>query len=175
MEFHLTTPLSDASIRALSVGDTVLLSGEVYTARDEAHKRMAALLETGGAPPFPFEGQVVFYAGPCPAKPGHAVGSIGPTTSGRMDPYTPALMEHGLKSMIGKGARNDAVRASIRRLGGVYFIAVGGTAALMSRCVTNARMVAFPDLGTEAVRALTVADLPVIVGIDASGRDIYEK
>jgi len=174
MEFHLTTPLSAANISALSVGDTVLLSGEIYTARDAAHKRMTELLEAGGEPPFPFEGQAVFYAGPCPAKPGHVVGSIGPTTGGRMDPYTPALMEHGLKIMIGKGARNDAVREAIRRLGGVYFIAVGGAAALMSRRVIDMRTVAFPELGTEAVRALTVSDFPLIVGIDARGRDIYE-
>ena len=175
MAIRLTTPLADSDIRALKAGDSVLLSGLLYTARDAAHKRLCETLAEGARPPFPFEGQVVYYAGPCPAKPGKVIGSIGPTTSGRMDAYTPTLMEHGLRCMIGKGARSEAVTESIRRLGGVYFVAIGGAAALMSLCVTDVKMVAFPELGAEAVRALTVADLPVIVGIDAQGRDIYKK
>ncbi|MDR3206964.1 MAG: FumA C-terminus/TtdB family hydratase beta subunit [Oscillospiraceae bacterium] len=174
MEFHLTTPLTDMNIRALSMGDTVLLSGLLYTARDAAHKRILAMLEAGETPPFPFDGQVVYYAGPSPAAPGRVIGSIGPTTSGRMDPYAPALMETGLRCMIGKGARNDAVREAIRKANGVYFVAIGGAAALMSRCVAAVRMVAFPELGAEAVRALTVVNFPVIVGIDSYGRDIYK-
>ena len=173
MEFRLNTPLTNMNIQSLSVGDTVFLSGKMYTARDAAHKRMVELLKEGHSPPFSFEGQVVFYAGPCPAKPGRVIGSVGPTTSGRMDPYTPILMEQGLRCMVGKGARNDVVSDTIRRLGGVYFIAIGGAAALMSRCVTDVQMVAFPELGAEAVRMITVANFPVIVGIDASGRDIY--
>jgi len=186
VDIHLRTPLGDSDIRALSVGDSVYLSGVVYTARDAAHKRIYELLkakggedgegsEGGEGAPFPFAGQVVYYAGPCPAGPGRVIGSIGPTTSGRMDRYAPTLMAHGLRCMIGKGRRSDAVLSSIVRFGGVYFIAVGGAAALMSRCVTGAEVVAFPELGTEAVRALTVVDFPLVVGIDAQGRDIYKR
>ena len=175
MEFRLTTPLTDLEIRALSAGDDVLLSGMIYTARDAAHKRMVELLQTGEKPPFPYEGQVVFYAGPSPAAPGRVVGAIGPTTGGRMDPYTPALMASGLRCMIGKGVRGAAVVEAICRYGGVYFLAIGGAAALLSRCVTDARLVAFPELGAEAVRALTVVELPLIVGIDTHGHDIYRK
>ena len=171
----LATPLLDSDIRALTVGDSVLLSGEIYTARDAAHKRLCQMLGESLPPPFPFEGQVVFYAGPCPARPGEIIGSIGPTTSSRMDTFTPTLMERGLRYMIGKGKRNNTVRESIRRLGGVYFVAVGGAAALMSRCVTAVRTVAFPELGTEAIRALTVVDFPVVVGIDSRGHDIYVR
>lgn len=175
MDIQLTTPLTDEAILSLSMGDTVSLSGTIYTARDAAHSRLVTMLAAGEAPPFPFAGQIVFYAGPSPAPPGRAVGSIGPTTSGRMDSYTPTIMAHGLRAMIGKGLRSDAVVEAIRRYGGVYFVAIGGAAALMSRCVTEVRMVAFPELATEAIRAITVKNLPLVVAIDAQGRDIYKR
>lgn len=173
MEYRLMTPFDDETLRALRIGDTVYLSGAVYTGRDAAHKRMAELLDRGGAPPFPYDGQVIFYAGPCPAPPGRAIGSIGPTTSGRMDAYSPALIAAGLRVMIGKGFRSPAVVGAIREHGGVYFAAVGGAAALMSKCVTAAEVVAFPELGTEAIRRLMVVNLPLIVATDCQGRDLY--
>lgn len=175
MEFYLSTPLTDNAVRALSMGDTVYLSGTVYTARDAAHSRLLSLLEAGEEPPFTFDGQVIFYAGPCPAAPGKVIGSIGPTTSGRMDPYAPSLIDFGLRAMIGKGLRSDSVVQAIRAQGGVYFVAIGGAAALMSQCITEAEVIAFPDLGTEAIYKLTVRDLPVIVAVDALGRDIYKR
>lgn len=173
-EKHLQTPLSDKDIAELSAGDMVYLSGTVYTARDAAHKRMVELLDKGGEPmPFDFEGQVVYYAGPCPAKPGMVIGSVGPTTSGRMDAYSPRLINQGLKSMIGKGLRDAAVKKAIVDQGGVYFAAIGGAAALMSQCVKSAEVIAFEDLGTEAIRRLIIENLPVVVAVDSKGRDVY--
>ena len=169
----LQTPLSSEAIRALSAGDSVLITGIVYTARDAAHKRLVEMIERGEKLPFDFAGQIVYYAGPTPARPGRPIGSVGPTTSGRMDAYTPFMIEHGLKVMIGKGLRNEAVRESIRAHGGLYLVAVGGAAALISRSVTSAEVIAFPDLGTEAIRRLEVVDFPAVVGIDSQGRDIY--
>ena len=171
----IQTPLTDETIRSLTAGEMVYLSGPVYTARDAAHKRLAALMEQGQPLPFDFEGQIVYYAGPCPAKPGHVIGSVGPTTSGRMDAYTPALIQRGLKAMIGKGLRDEAVRRAIIEHGGVYFAAIGGAAALMSQCVKNVEMVAFEDLGTEAIRRLTLEEMPVIVALDSKGRDAYRR
>ena len=170
---HLTTPLLDETIAGLTTGQMVYLSGTVYTARDAAHKRLVDMLQSGEAAPFPFTGEVVFYAGPCPNPPGRVIGSIGPTTSGRMDAYTPFLIRRGLKAMIGKGLRNVNVIEAIRECGGVYFAAIGGAAAQMSRCVKEAKVVAFDDLGTEAIRQLTVERLPLIVAIDANGNCIY--
>lgn len=173
-EKHLQTPLSDKDIAELSAGDMVYLSGTVYTARDAAHKRMVELLDKGGEPmPFDFEGQVVYYAGPCPAKPGMVIGSVGPTTSGRMDAYSPRLINQGLKGMIGKGLRDAAVKKAIVDQGGVYFAAIGGAAALMSQCVKSAEVIAFEDLGTEAIHRLTIENLPVVVAVDSKGRDVY--
>ena len=170
---QLKTPFSDDKIDSLTTGQMIYLSGTVYTARDAAHKRLVEMLQRDEEPPFPFESQVVFYAGPCPSPPSRVIGSIGPTTSGRMDAYTPELIRCGLKVMIGKGSRNAEVVEAIRECGGVYFAAIGGAAAKMSRCVKEAEVVAFDDLGTEAVRRLTVERLPLIVAIDFRGNCIY--
>ena len=172
-EIRLTSPLTGEI--DLPAGTRVLLSGRIYTARDAAHLRLTELLEAGQAPPFPFAGQVVFYAGPCPARPGTVCGPIGPTTSGRLDAYSPFLIERGLKYMIGKGPRSPEVAAAIARHKGLYFAAIGGAAALMSRRVTSVELIAFEDLGTEAIRLLTVEDLPLVVALDAQGRDIYQR
>ncbi len=171
----LEIPLSDEGMRGLKAGEMVRLSGPVYTARDAAHKRLVELIETGGPLPFDFKGQVVYYAGPCPNKPGFVIGSVGPTTSGRMDAYTPTLIGRGLKAMIGKGLRDEAVVKSIMEHGGVYFAAIGGAAALMSQCVKAVEMIAFEDLGTEAVRKLTVEELPVVVAVDSRGDSVYQR
>ena len=167
------TPIWDDVIAGLTTGQMVYLSGTVYTARDAAHKRMVEMLQRGEESPFPFSGQVVFYAGPCPSPPGRVIGSIGPTTSGRMDAYAPELMRYGLKVMIGKGTRSAEVVTAIQEYGGVYFAAIGGAAAGMSRCVRSAEVVAFDDLGTEAVRRLIVERLPLIVAVDSCGRGVY--
>ncbi len=157
----------------LNAGDRVLLSGVVYTARDAAHKRIMALLDRGEAPPFPLEGAVIYYAGPTPAQQGMAVGSCGPTTSGRMDPFAPRLLDLGLRAMIGKGDRSDAVVEAITRNGAVYFAAVGGAGALIARCITSSQVIAFEDLGCESVKRMEVRDLPLTVAIDARGNDLY--
>ncbi len=171
---RIETPLSDSVIKSIKAGDMVYLTGYIYTARDAAHKRLVELLEKGEPLPFDFLGQVVYYAGPSPAKPNTPIGSIGPTTSGRMDKYSPVLIKHGLKGMIGKGFRSDAVNASIAENTGVYFAAVGGAAALMARCVKSAEVIAFSDLGTEAIRKLYVEELPLIVATDCNGTDFYK-
>lgn len=162
-------PASDTEIESLKAGETVYISGTIYTGRDAAHKRMTDALERGEEMPFNFRGNVIFYAGPCPTPPGKVIGSIGPTTSGRMDAYSPALIERGLKAMIGKGFRNDSVVAAIKRHKGVYFTAIGGAAALMSKCVRSVKVVAYEDLGTEAIHELTVEEMPVIAAIDSAG------
>ncbi len=172
---QLTTPFTDEIIKQLKAGDMVYISGVVYTARDAAHKRMCELLDQGQPMPFDFTGAAIYYAGPCPPKPGKPIGSVGPTTSGRMDLYAPRLMKEGLKVMIGKGLRNPEVVESIVNCNGVYFAAIGGAAALMGQSVQSAEVIAFDDLGTEAVRRLTVKNLPVIVAIDCQGRNIYEE
>lgn len=172
---RLTTPFSDETIRGLKAGDMVYLSGVVYTARDAAHKRMCELLDKGEPMPFDFIGAAIYYAGPCPPKPGTPIGSVGPTTSGRMDIYSPRLMEQGLKVMIGKGLRDKEVVDAIVRHTGVYFAAIGGAAALMGKSVRSAEVIAYEELGTEAVRRLVVKDLPVIVAIDSRGNNMYEQ
>ncbi len=171
----LTTPLSDAVIKDLKAGDMAYISGVVYTARDAAHKKMCELLDEGQPMPFDFTGAAVYYAGPCPAKPGKPIGSVGPTTSGRMDLYAPKLMEQGLKIMIGKGLRSKEVIDSIVKHGGIYFAAIGGAAALMGKSVESAEVIAFDELGTEAVRRLVVKELPVIVAIDSRGNNMYDE
>lgn len=168
-------PLLAQEIETLRAGDSVLLSGVLYTGRDAAHKRLAAMLEAGEPLPFDLRNQVIYYAGPCPAKPGDPIGSCGPTTSYRMDVYAPALCDRGLIGMIGKGQRSRAVCDAIRRNGGVYFAATGGAGALIAACVRSARVIAFEDLGTEAIRELTVENLPLIVAIDAHGGNLYEE
>jgi fumarate hydratase subunit beta len=170
---EITTPLTGEI--DLAAGTQVLLSGPIYTARDAAHLRLVEMLHAGQDPPFPFAGQVVFYAGPCPAKPGAVCGPIGPTTSGRLDAYSPFLIERGLKYMIGKGSRSPEVAEAVARHKGLYFAAIGGAAALMSRRVTSVELIAFEDLGPEAIRLLTVKDLPLVVALDAQGRDIYRR
>ena len=172
---ELTTPLSDQTISTLNAGDMVYISGVVYTARDAAHKRMCEQLSQGIEIPFDFRGAVVYYAGPCPPKPGKPIGSVGPTTSGRMDLYAPTLMKQGLKAMIGKGLRNQKVIDTIVSEQGVYFAAIGGAAALMGKNVESAEIIAYDDLGTEAIRRLIVNRLPVIVAIDSRGNNMYEQ
>lgn len=170
----LQAPFTDETIRTLKAGDMVYISGTVYTARDAAHKRLAEMLEHGEAMPFDFNGQVVYYAGPAPAKPGKPIGSVGPTTGGRMDAYSPTLIAEGLKVMIGKGMRSREVIDAMKTHTGVYFAAIGGAAALMAKCVVSAEVIAFEELGTEAVRKLEVEELPVVVAIDCQGNDMYK-
>lgn len=170
---ELSSPFLDEDLIKLKTGDMVYISGTIYTARDAAHKKLCELLEEGKEMPFDFDGAAVFYAGPCPAKPGKPIGSIGPTTSGRMDLYSPALIEKGLKVMIGKGFRSQEVIDAIVKNGGIYFAAIGGAAALMAKCVEDAQVIAFEELGTEAIRKLVVKNMPVIVAIDSKGNDVY--
>ncbi|MBD8388658.1 Fe-S-containing hydro-lyase [Dysgonomonas sp. BGC7] len=171
---EITTPFTDDIIKSLKSGDMVYISGIVYTARDAAHKKMCELLDRGETMPFDFNGAAIYYAGPCPPKPGKPIGSVGPTTSGRMDLYTPKLIEQGLKVMIGKGLRSKEVVDSIVKHNGIYFAAIGGAAALMGKCVEKAEIIAYEELGTEAVRRLIVNKLPVIVAIDSFGNNMYE-
>lgn len=175
MAKRITTPLDDEVVAGLRAGDQVLLTGVVYTARDAAHKRLVALIEEGKPLPFELAGQVVYYVGPTPAKPGEPIGAAGPTTAGRMDPYAPVLMEHGLKGMIGKGARSKAVRDAMVRHRAVYFAAVGGAGALAAKRIKSAEIVAYEDLGPEAVRKLYVEDFPLFVVNDVYGGDLYEE
>jgi len=170
---EIFTPISDDVIKTLNCGDLVYITGEIYTARDAAHKRLVELQHENKPMPFDFSGNIVFYAGPAPAKPGQVIGSIGPTTAGRMDYYAPELISNGLKIMIGKGYRSEAVKEAVVKYGGVYFAGIGGIAALMSECVTDSEVIAFHDLGTEAVRRLKVTRFPVIVALDLKGRDVY--
>lgn len=172
---RLSTPLDSVVIDQLHAGDHVLLSGVVYTARDAAHARMIELISQGKPLPFDIEGQVIYYVGPTPAKPGQVIGSAGPTTSGRMDSFTPALLEAGLKGMIGKGQRNQTVIDSIKEHKAVYFAATGGAAAMLAKRVISCEVIAYEDLGCEAIRRLEVVDLPLIVINDAYGRDFYRE
>lgn len=172
---RLRTPLSPEDIEPLRSGDLVLISGVLYTARDAAHARMAEALAAGEGLPFDPEGQVVYFVGPAPARPGRPIGPAGPTTASRMDPYSPMLIERGLRGMIGKGRRSGEVRRAMREHGCVYFGAVEGTAALLARCVREARVVAYEDLGPEAVRRLVVEDFPAVVINDLHGGDLYEE
>lgn len=170
----LKLPLSREERRALQAGEGVLLSGIIYTARDAAHKRLHEMMQKGEKLPFDLQDACIYYVGPTPAAPGQVIGSAGPTTSSRMDPYTPELIEHGLRGMIGKGRRDEAVKQAITAHDAVYFITVGGAGALLSHCIRKRRMVAFEDLLAEAVTELTVEDFPCYVGIDTHGNDIYD-
>ncbi len=170
---RLRTPLSDQDLARLRSGDRVLLNGVIYTGRDAAHKRLFDLLKEGKDLPFDIKGQIIYYVGPTPAKPGHVLGSAGPTTSYRMDAYSPALIERGLKGMIGKGMRSEAVKEAMKKYQAVYFAATGGAGALLARRVKKAEIVAYEDLGPEAIRRLEVEDLPVIVVNDVKGNDLY--
>jgi fumarate hydratase subunit beta len=170
---RIQAPLTGSDVSGLRSGVSVLLSGVVYTARDAAHRRFCDLLDRGETLPVDLSGQILYYAGPVPARPGKVIGPIGPTSSYRMDPFTPALLERGLKGMIGKGNRSDAVVQAIRKNKAVYFASVGGTAALSARCVTKAEIVAFEDLGPEAVYRLEVRDFPLVVAVDCYGGNLF--
>ena len=170
---RLKTPLTDKDVERLKIGDRVLINGEIYTGRDAAHKRLSDLLEEGKELPFDIRGQIIYYVGPTPARPGQVFGSAGPTTSYRMDAYAPALIEKGLKGMIGKGMRSDAVKEAMKKHQAVYFAATGGAGALLAKKVKRAEVVAYDDLGPEAIRRLEVEDLPVIVINDIRGNDLY--
>jgi len=170
---RLKAPLSEKDVEQLKAGDRVLISGAIYTGRDAAHKRLLDLLKEGKNLPFDIKGQIIYYVGPTPAKPGQAFGSAGPTTSYRMDAYAPSLIERGLKGMIGKGMRSEAVKGAMRKYKAVYFAATGGAGALLGKRVKKAELVAYEDLGTEAIRRLEVEDFPVIVVNDVRGNDLY--
>ena len=175
MQYKLTTPVTREDLAPLRAGDTVLLSGTVYTARDAAHQRMCALLDEGKPLPIPLEGAAIYYVGPTPERPGEIIGSAGPTTSGRMDAYSPRLLDLGLKLMIGKGKRNQAVKDAVARNGAAYLAALGGAGALMAASVKELEVICWEDLGCEAVRRLKVEDFPLTVILDAHGGDLYES
>ena len=175
MQYHLTTPLSKQDLAPLRAGDTVLLSGVVYTARDAAHGRMAELLDAGKPLPFDLKGAAIYYVGPTPERPGQVIGAAGPTTAGRMDRYTPRLLDLGLACMIGKGKRSAQVKESVVKNGAVYLAALGGVGALMAASIQSCEIIAWPDLGCEAVRRLVVRDMPLTVLLDAQGGDLYEN
>jgi len=171
----LQTPLTDSDVEKLHAGDRILLSGVVYTARDAAHRRLHELLQAGKPLPIDLRGQVIYYTGPTPAKPGRVIGSAGPTTSGRMDAYTPALIAHGLKGMIGKGRRSQDILDTMKRYKAVYFGATGGAGALLARHIKKAEIAAYEDLGPEAIYRLDIEDFPVIVINDVHGGDLYAE
>lgn len=174
MPISITAPLCREQARGLRAGDSCLLSGVIYTARDAAHQRLCAMLERGEELPMELTDCVIYFVGPTPAKPGQVIGSAGPTTSYRMDAFSPALIARGLTGMIGKGRRSREVVDAMKKFGAVYFGAIGGCGALLSKCVKSCEVIAFPDLGTEAIHRLVVEDLPVTVVIDSLGNDLYE-
>lgn len=174
MEKKINLPLTKEKAQSLKAGDRVLLTGTVYTSRDAGHKRMCEALEKGENLPFDPQDAVIYYVGPTPAKPGQVIGSAGPTTSGRMDAYAPTLMSVGARGMIGKGARLPEVIEAMKKYSGVYFGAIGGAGALLSRCIKSARLIAYEDLGAEALRELYVEDMPLTVIIDSYGNNLYE-
>lgn len=173
MEIKINTPLTKEKIKELKSGDMVYITGTVYTARDAAHKRMSEALSSGKGLPIDVKDEIIYYMGPSPAREGRPIGSAGPTTSGRMDKYTPDLLDLGLSGMIGKGKRSEAVKEAVVRNGAVYFAAIGGAGALLSKCILESEVIAYEDLGTEAIRKLTVKDFPVIVVMDYKGNSLY--
>ena len=173
-QIKLTTPLTREQARSLRAGDSCLISGVIYTARDAAHKRLCQLVAEGKELPMDVENSIIYFVGPTPAKPGQAIGSAGPTTSYRMDAYSPTLIEKGLTGMIGKGKRGPEVVDAMRKHGAVYFGAIGGCGALLGKCIKKAEIVAYEDLGAEAIRRLEVEDFPAIVIIDSEGNNLYE-
>lgn len=173
MQKKITTPLNDTVISELKAGDRVLISGKIYAARDAAHKRMVQQLEAEGKLPFDVTGQIIYYAGPCPPKPGFVTGPFGPTTSGRMDKYSPQILGQGLKGMMGKGDRSDDVIKAMKENKCVYLAAVGGLGAYISTVIKSLKVLAFEDLGTEALMELEVEDFPAIVAIDCNGENLY--
>lgn len=174
MEKIIHTPLTEEMVRELRAGDEVLITGVIYTARDAAHKKMVKLLDYNKKLPIDIQDAIIYYVGPSPAKPGEVIGSAGPTTSYRMDPYAPRLLDKGLKGMIGKGTRSKEVIESMKKNCAVYFAAIGGAAALMGKSIKKSEMVAYEDLGSEAIRRLEVENLPVVVVVDCYGNDLYE-
>lgn len=175
LERYISTPLTEEKVMALKAGDYVYLSGIIYTARDAAHKRLYEAMLAGKEIPMELQDNIIYYLGPSPAKEGQVIGSAGPTTSSRMDKYTPLLLQHGLKGMIGKGKRSDEVIQAMCENRAVYFAAIGGAGALLSKCIKRAEVIAYDDLGTEAIRKLEVENLPVIVVIDAEENNLYER
>ena len=175
MEHYVNLPLTEEKARQLHCGDTVYLTGTVYTSRDAGHKRMVELLERGEQLPFDPENATIYYVGPSPAKPGQVIGSAGPTTSGRMDAYAPWLLSVGARGMIGKGARSEAVVEAMKAHCGVYFGAIGGTGALLAKCIKKSELIAWEDLQSEALRKLWVEKMPLVVVIDCQGNDLYEQ
>ena len=174
MAIRVTAPMSREQARTLKSGDSVLLSGVIYTARDAAHKRLCELVEQGKELPLDVKDSIIYFVGPTPARPGEAIGSAGPTTSYRMDAYSPTMIQQGQTGMIGKGKRNEEVIAAMKEHGAVYFGAIGGCGALLSKCIKKAEVIAYDDLGAEAIRRLEVEDFPVIVIIDSEGNNLYE-
>ena len=174
MAISIKTPLTREDARKLKSGDSVLLSGVIYTARDAAHKRLCELVEQGKELPMDVKDSIIYFVGPTPARPGEAIGSAGPTTSYRMDAYSPTMIEQGQTGMIGKGKRSPEVIAAMKKHGAVYFGAIGGCGALLSKCIKKAEVIAYEDLGAEAIRRLEVEDFPVIVIIDSEGNNLYE-
>ena len=174
MSISIKTPLTREAVRELKAGDSCLISGVIYTARDAAHKRLCELVAQGKKLPLDVKDSIIYFVGPTPAKPGQAIGSAGPTTSYRMDAYSPTLIEQGLTGMIGKGKRGPEVIAAMKEHGAVYFGAIGGCGALLSKCIKSAEVIAYDDLGAEAIRRLEVEDFPVIVIIDSEGNNLYE-
>ncbi|MDT3698595.1 MAG: Fe-S-containing hydro-lyase [Thermincola sp.] len=174
-EYKIKTPLTPEIINKLKAGDLVQITGQILTARDAAHKKLIELLEIGEKLPVNIEGQIIYYVGPSPAKPGAVIGSAGPTTSGRIDAYTPTLIGLGLRGMIGKGSRTTEVKEAMKMHGAVYFAAVGGAAALIAKTIKKAEIIAYPELGPEAVHLLEVEDLPVVVVNDVHGGDLYQE
>ena len=174
MDRHITAPISDEDAKSLHSGDYVYITGTIYTARDAAHKRMAEALAAGQPLPIDMKNNIIYYMGPSPAREGRPIGSAGPTTASRMDKYAPDLLDLGLKGMIGKGKRSKAVVDAIVRNGAVYFAAVGGAGAILSKCIKKSTVIAYDDLGTEAIRELEVENLPVVVVIDSEGNNLYE-
>lgn len=174
MTVNITTPLTREKVLTLRAGDSCLITGTIYTARDAAHKRLCELMNKGETLPLELAESIIYFAGPAPAQPGQVIGSVGPTTSYRMDAYSPAFIEKGQTGMIGKGKRDDNVIAAMKKYGAVYFGAIGGCGALLSKCVKKAELVCFEDLGAEAVRRLEVKDFPVVVIIDSQGNNLYE-
>ena len=175
MDKHITAPISDEDAKELRAGDYVYITGTIYTARDAAHKRMAEALAAGEPLPIDMKNNIIYYMGPSPAREGRPIGSAGPTTASRMDRYAPKLLDLGLTAMIGKGKRSKEVLDAVKRNGSVYFAAVGGAGALLSKCIKTSEVVAYDDLGTEAIRKLYVEDMPLVVIIDSEGNNLYEE
>ena len=175
MNHYITTPIENDTITNLNIGDSVFISGTIYVARDAAHKRMQEMLDKNIELPFELKNNIIYYMGPSPAREGRPIGSAGPTTSGRMDKYAPTLLDLGLKGMIGKGKRNQEVKNAVIRNKAIYFAAIGGAGALLSKAIQKSEVIAFEDLGAEAILKLEVKDFPVIVVMDSKGNDLYEK